>query len=215
VPELIENVATQNTFVDQLQLGPVKNCKQISFVGLGQPFTIQLWKPNPADPNGNPVQEGITRDYPANGGDAFQGVSGIKFRSTIAGKPAQIYANLAYATDPLSLGSSITSAIIDSSGQIVPPATGMITGQVAAAGGIIAGTGFTVTVIGTGVYDITFSTPFASEPTIVANGRYNGAPVEITVEPRTPPTTVARLAVWDTSAMLVANDFNFIAVVTA
>lgn len=167
MPELLQNVPTQNTFVHALQLGPVKNCKQINWIGLGQPYRVQLWKPDPRDPNGQPVEEGTVREYPANASDAFQGVSGVSFASAIAGQPAQIYAQLSYAQDPLSLGSAITSATIGSNGQIVPNAA-MVTGYVTPTGTIISGTGFTVAVLGAGDYQITYTSPFAAAPVTFA-----------------------------------------------
>lgn len=121
VPELLQNLPTANAYTDALKLGPVKNCKQLNFLGIGQPFFVTLWKPDPNDPTGTPVEEGAEREYPANGSDVFQNVAGAKFRSKIAGQPAYIYGALAYATDPLSLGAGVTSAIITSSGQITPP----------------------------------------------------------------------------------------------
>ena len=176
MPEILSNIATQNLFVPQLTLGPVKNCKQISFVGIGQPFLVQLWKPDPHDANGNPVIEGITRAYPANGGDAFQGVSGVAFASALPNLPAQIYADLAYQTDPLSLGQSITSAVINNSGQLVVSGVAL-TGSVAPNGAILAGTGYTVTYNGTGDYTVNFNSAFAAAPIVVCQCVYNGGAV--------------------------------------
>jgi len=159
MPELLQNVATQATFVPALQLGPVKNCTQVSFVGIGQPFQVLLFKPDPHDLAGNPVQEGTPRLYPANGGDSFIGnISGAWFADAIAGQHAQIYASLAYATDPLSAGQSITSATITNTGQIAPSLT--IAGIISNTGTWV-GSGFTVVKTGTGVYQVTFTTPLA------------------------------------------------------
>lgn len=49
-----------------------------------------------------------------------------------------------------------------------PPAPGPITGQINADGTTAAGTGFASSSGGTGLYTITFTTPFAAAPTVVA-----------------------------------------------
>ncbi|XXX71794.1 hypothetical protein WMF30_29525 [Sorangium sp. So ce134] len=50
----------------------------------------------------------------------------------------------------------------------------IVRGGVMSNGGIFAGTGFTVSKVGTGFYDITFSTPFNSRASVVATQHYPG-----------------------------------------
>lgn len=50
----------------------------------------------------------------------------------------------------------------------------IVRGEVAGAGSIVTGTGFTVRKVSTGLYDITFSTPFNSRVSVVTSQHYQG-----------------------------------------
>jgi hypothetical protein len=54
----------------------------------------------------------------------------------------------------------------------------LVRGEVSSAGVVVRGTGFTATKVGTGLYRVTFNTPFPSDPTVTANTaayNFNGA----------------------------------------
>lgn len=88
----------------------------------------------------------------------------VTFKSAITGKPAQVY-GLLVEDGAAGFGSGTQiSGSLSSTGTTTPVSGGttVITGQVSAAGAIIAGTGFTVVNGSTGTYTITFATPFAS-----------------------------------------------------
>ncbi len=81
----------------------------------------------------------------------------------------------------------------------------IVTGQVDSTGAINAGTGFTVNKTGTGVYDITFGTPFVAAPIVLASATTNNI-VAVTASSTTGFTATAFSA---------DRDFNFVAFGTA
>lgn len=87
-----------------------------------------------------------------------------------------------------------------------------ITGQVSSAGAVVAGSGFSVNRVSTGVYDVTFDTAFASTPTIVAQA-LNGAPVRI---PAVFSASASGFSIemLDTSSGAQDCAFHFIAAIT-
>lgn len=87
-----------------------------------------------------------------------------------------------------------------------------LTGYIASAGTITAGTGFTCNRTGTGVFAITFTTPFTIAPTVVATLVRNGTAF-ITVQ-SAPSTTLVTFLVSDVSFSPLNNDFLFIAMTT-
>lgn len=95
-------------------------------------------------------------------------LGGIRFRSAVKGVPAQVFGVLYYPNEATLLASSEFTAQVGSSGTI-SAGGGVLTGIIAAAGTVpIAGTGFTVThVNGSGVYNIIYTTPFASPPLVL------------------------------------------------
>lgn len=95
-------------------------------------------------------------------------ISGIRFRSAVAGVPAQVFGTFFYPTDPTLQAASEFTSTVSTTGGVTPPSGGaQLTGQITSGGGITAGTGFTVAHGGTGLYTVTFTTPFAATPTIV------------------------------------------------
>lgn len=117
MPELLTGVQTTGTPPPTLpygvgvSVGPVANAQQITFAGTGNAFYAWLWKQDPHTQN-KYVAESAPRLYPAGSSDGFTGVAGAAFFSAAANEPATIYAQLAYATDPVSMGPQITAAAV-------------------------------------------------------------------------------------------------------
>lgn len=119
MPEFIANVATQDGYVAALTLGPAAGVAVINFSVLGQPVLAQFYVPiDPGSPRS--VLEQNERLFVANTvGLVAKNVGGVRFRSAITGTPAFIVAEMVFDTDPLVAGSSISSAIFNSAGQII------------------------------------------------------------------------------------------------
>lgn len=87
----------------------------------------------------------------------------------------------------------------------------MLNGQIASAGTITRGTGFTCNKSATGVYDISFSTAFASTPIVVASlSVATGLQQTISVE--TPATTGVTVKTFNSTG---AADIGFTFIVNA
>lgn len=185
MPEFINNVPTQDDYTGALQLGPTWPVKLITFSVLSEPALVTYWKPSNAG-IGTPELESFERLYVANSiGVIARGVAGAKFRSAIAGTPANVIAELIYPNDPEIEGGTVTSSIITGTGQL--KAANVITGIIAANGAIVAGTGFSVVHNGAGNYSVTFTTPFPSAPVVLTT---------ITTDPGVgTPTEIAATAV--------------------
>lgn len=100
--------------------------------------------------------------------------SGIRFRSALAGTPAQVTCELLDDDGADSL--SAFTSIVGADGAVSTGPT-MITGRVNADGTIAGGTGFTVAFNGLDTYTITFTTPYAAIPAVVVhttNGTLQG-----------------------------------------
>ncbi|HEY8775810.1 MAG TPA: hypothetical protein VIM33_04930 [Gaiellaceae bacterium] len=91
-------------------------------------------------------------------------VSGVKFRSAIAGVPAAIIATLAGPDDP-QIGAGIPFAGKLAASGAVSSGAG-VTGSVASNGSILAGTGFSVVRLSAGRYRIVFNTALPAVPLV-------------------------------------------------
>lgn len=103
MPEQLIGVATQDGYVDAVQLGPAGNCRQLRFIGYNNAFAVQLFKYQlqPGNTNKTLLDDSAEYVYGANSGDVFgPEVAGARFRSYDPGKPASIFATLAYLIDP-------------------------------------------------------------------------------------------------------------------
>lgn len=84
----------------------------------------------------------------------------VQFRNYTPGSTAIVSGALAEAREP--------AIVLGASGIAAATATMMVTGQITSTGTITAGSGFSVVHTSTGVYTISFNTPFASPPTVLA-----------------------------------------------
>lgn len=97
-------------------------------------------------------------------------LGGIRFKSAVAGTPAQVFGVLYKKDESSLLAGSEFGAQVSGAGTITPPAGGavFITGRSNAAGVIISGTGFTVALLSVGLYRVTYTTPFSGTPPTIA-----------------------------------------------
>jgi microcystin-dependent protein len=140
MPEFINNVATQDNYVPALTLGPAADVALINFSVLSNPVLVQFWVAQPGQ-TGKFILEEFERLY-VDGSFGVQalGVYGVRFRSSIVGTPARIVAELAFKNDPKVSGGSLSSATVNSSGQLV--SAGVPSGTILAFAGAAAPTGF-------------------------------------------------------------------------
>ncbi|MCR4283826.1 MAG: hypothetical protein NUV64_00705 [Parcubacteria group bacterium] len=89
--------------------------------------------------------------------------------------------------------------------------TRTVSGVVDSTGAILLGSGFTVVKTGTSYYDITFNTPFASKPVVVATQDSSGGAAYFEQDPL---SSASKVRVWtlDSSGNSAARDFSFIAI---
>ena len=86
---------------------------------------------------------------------------GIRFRNVDSASPATVNAYIAPPGQP--------ALQINSTNDVsATVAATKITGQVSAAGGIVAGSGFSIVKGGAGIYTVNFTTAFAAVPTVLA-----------------------------------------------
>lgn len=96
---------------------------------------------------------------PQGTGTLLAGTTGISFRNYQAGQVAVVTAALYYPAEPPLIVSSLgtVQAVVT---------TGLVAGIVNNIGGIVGGSGFSVVHSGTGVYAVSFSTPFSARPAV-------------------------------------------------
>jgi hypothetical protein len=114
---------------------------QLEYGGLGQTF----WTPEFHVPVGNGILQPST--------------TGIRFRNYLAGQTGIVSGALSESAEP---------AVALTAGGNANPVSNVITGIVDATGAPISGTGFTVVHVGTGLYTINFTSPFANAPAVIA-----------------------------------------------
>ena len=100
---------------------------------------------------------------------------------------------------------------LNETGAIPPALIGTTTGQVTSGGSVTAGTGFTVNHSATGTYAVTFTTPYAAAPTVIANATSVTRTVQITAQ----STSGFTASITDHNNAAQDAGFNFVAFVTA
>jgi hypothetical protein len=98
----LNNVTTGDAYTPALTLGPAWPCNQITFLVANAPVFVQL-----ADKShsGSESPWGDEILVPPSTG-TYTNITGIRFRSAVAGVPAQIVAQLVLPEDPLPVGSN-------------------------------------------------------------------------------------------------------------
>ncbi len=92
---------TADNYTDAAAVGPFGDVVQLRFTGYNQPFVVQLAVYGP-DKAAQPTWADAEYVYAPDSGDVFsEGVAGARFRSYLAGSPAEIYAILACKGDPI------------------------------------------------------------------------------------------------------------------
>lgn len=112
----LNNITTQDNYINALQLGPAAEAKQVSFVVANAAVFAQL-----APHSASKVEQEWGQEIlitPSTG--AYTNIQGMRFRSAVPGKPAQVVAQLTLPADPLPLGSSVYSASLSAGGGVTP-----------------------------------------------------------------------------------------------
>lgn len=87
-----------------------------------------------------------------------------------------------------------------------------LTGRIASAGTVTAGTGFTVNRSGTGTYDVTFTTAFTAAPTVLANPVAGASNLTATIT--NVATTGVTINTHTGTGSATNTDFHFVAFAT-
>ena len=140
-------------------------------------------------------------------------IFGVRFRSAVAGNPAQVFGGLFQLGDvTLNPGQQFVGTISPSGGFTPPATSNVITGRINNGGGIIAGTGFSIVKGAAGKFTINFTSPFSAVPTVLCSsafGASTNAVVDITV-----PMTVSSIGIvtFNTTTGVASDEnFNFVA----
>jgi hypothetical protein len=170
MPNPLNNIAVPDQYTDACTISYVWGARGGSFLVANASVYVQLQY-------GKHGEESWTDEYaitPTTGA-IEPGTIGIRFRNYVAGTVARVGASITPPQQPgVQIGSSFDSTL-SSTGGLTPPAGGaVITGLVGSTGTIIAGAGFAVVHTGTGTYDITYTTAFATTPVVVATGQAAG-----------------------------------------
>jgi hypothetical protein len=155
-------------------------------------------------------------NYPLNA-SVTRAINGIRFRSAVTGKPAQVFGTFFYPTDPTIQSSSEFLSQVAANGGVTPPASSSaLTGQIASAGTVTAGTGFTVSSHpSAGVYVIVFTTAFAATPTIVTTIFDSGGGQHHAMDITAQSASGFSVKITDNVGTPQDNSWNFIAQTTA
>ena len=142
-------------------------------------------------------------------------IYGVRARSLAAGIPAVIYGGVFQEGEAAVLPSNQVGGTITTSGTIVQPVTGIngLTGYVNFAGTVISGTGFTVTPIVAGIYQINISPALSAAPVVVATPSNAGGGTAVDAQVGLTSTTAFQIALRDSAGSLVNCGFNFVAIV--
>lgn len=136
--------------------------------------------------------------------------SGIRFRSALAGAPAQVTCELLDEDGADSLGAF--TATVSVAGGVELPGGGAVTGIVSGAGAIISGSGFSVLRTGTGRYLITFGAAFVQVPIFLATVNSAGG---FMVSAVSVSTTQVDLSIVRDDGVLADQTFSFLAQLAA
>jgi hypothetical protein len=142
-------------------------------------------------------------------------IYGVRARSLAAGVPAVVYGGVFQEGEAAVLPSNQVGGTITTSGTIVQPVTGIngLTGYVNTAGTVISGTGFTVTPIIAGVYQINIAPALSAAPVVVATPSNSGGGTAVDAQVGLTSTASFQVALRDAAGSLVNCGFNFLAIV--
>jgi hypothetical protein len=112
----LNNVATQDKYVEPLTLGPIPSAQKIVYLVANNAAIVQL-AGHSDDKTIQPWGDELLLT-PTTG--EFQRIQGMRFRSAIAGAPAQIVAQLVEPGDPVPIGGTPFTAALSPSGTITP-----------------------------------------------------------------------------------------------
>ena len=157
--ESINNVDTADGYgagTPPCELGPAANVTRITWSEAGQAdFYTRFYVPVPGSASSYALDP-EEYFFPKSTAGAFAtNVAGVQFRSAVAGTPALVTARLAYPSD-----ADVIPGVPTTSVTVVPTST-PVTGIVETTGTIAAGSGFTVSSLGTGNLKVTLASPLS------------------------------------------------------
>ena len=197
MPETIDSKTTSDAYTDSCTISGVYGSSGGYFSVNGADVYMELLY-------GEQGTQQETREFHvAQGpGSLLSNTSGVRFRSYKTGVPATVSAGIFYPSEP---------AITLNGSGVLTVANNQITGIVLHDGTIGGGTGFTVVHTGTGLYTITYTTPFSSTPVVSLTALYTGVIVSMATGQGYPSTatgcTVALLD--DGGNYYLDSAFNF------
>ena len=163
---VLNAVQTQAQYVDALTVGP-DEFEAIAFVVFNATVQAQVYQLG----SGAHYQGGtwsdellIAASAEVSGSGTVERTGGIRFRTNPAtpGNAGRITCWAWRDGEPRITAQVSTGAAQSSGGGVTQ--TAMLTGRVDSAGNVLAGTGFTVTYVGVGTYDVTFNAAYAAVP---------------------------------------------------
>lgn len=118
----LNNVATQDTYVDALTLGPVPTCEKVIYVVANASVIAQVAAKSDDKTTQPWGAEILVTPQVAE----FNRLQGIRFRSAIPGSPAQIVAQLIEPGDVVPVGGTPFTAVLAATGGITPGPTNLV-----------------------------------------------------------------------------------------
>jgi len=117
----LNNVAVADGYSDAATLGPVVNCKFITFVLANNSAVMQI------NPVGVPVPDwGPEILITASQGNTISLASGVRFRNAVPGSVARVSGYLAQPNDPIFTGGPLFAGTLTGGGSVTPPGGGFV-----------------------------------------------------------------------------------------
>jgi len=116
---IINNAACGDVYSDAATLGPIVNCKFVTFVVANNSAVMQI------NPVGIPSPDwGSEILVTASQGNTINLCSGVRFRNAVAGSVARVSAVLSQPNDPVFTGGPLFAGTLSGGGGVTPPAGG-------------------------------------------------------------------------------------------
>lgn len=100
--ELLTNIVVQDNYSNAASLGPTLGITQLVFQVFNEPVYARFYKPPvDVDSNRQPTLDPTEHYFPVGTLLSVDGAAGVQFRNALAGQPATVNAQIAFAGDPL------------------------------------------------------------------------------------------------------------------
>jgi hypothetical protein len=216
LPLVIPQTATQDTYVNALTFGGQSPIAQgVINIANATVFARLVTGVQGQAKQSNDIQIAPALGIPLAAG-VRDSILGLQFRSAVAGTPAQVWGVLYYPGEATLLGGQQFSGTVANNGSVTPVTSSVLTGQIAAAGTVTAGTGFTVSAHpSAGIYTISFTTAFAATPTVVTSIFDSGAGLHHAMDITAQSAAAFSVKITDNVGTPVDTAWNFLAQTTA